>query len=79
MPVIAVENLKYRYPNTESLALDGLSFTVEKGEFIGIVGENGAGKSTLSQALIGLVPQFYKGAYGGRVLIEDLPDRKSVV
>ena len=29
MPVIAVENLKYRYPNTESLALDGLSFTVE--------------------------------------------------
>ena len=73
MPVIAVENLKYRYPNTESLALDGLSFTVEKGEFIGIVGENGAGKSTLSQALIGLVPQFYKGAYGGRVLIEDLP------
>ena len=50
MPVIAVENLKYRYPNTESLALDGLSFTVEKGEFIGIVGENGAGKSTLSQA-----------------------------
>ena len=73
MPVIAVENLKYRYPNTESLALDGLSFTVEKGEFIGIVGENGAGKSTLTQSLIGLVPQFYKGAYGGRVLIEDLP------
>lgn len=29
MPVIAVENLKYRYPNTESLALVGLSFTVE--------------------------------------------------
>ena len=75
MPVIAVENLKYRYPNTESLALDGLSFTVEKGEFIGIVGENGAGKSTLSQALIGLVPQFYKGAYGGRVLIEEMHRR----
>lgn len=70
MPVIAVENLKYRYPNTESLALDGLSFTVEKGEFIGIVGENGAGKSTLSQALIGLVPQFYKGS-----LWRPCPDR----
>lgn len=73
MPVIAVENLKYRYPHAKALALDGLNFTVEKGEFIGIVGENGAGKSTLSQALIGLVPQFYKGAYGGKVLIEGQP------
>ena len=73
MPVIAVENLKYRYPHADALALDGLNFTVEKGEFIGIVGENGAGKSTLSQALIGLVPQFYNGAYGGTVLIEGQP------
>lgn len=73
MPVIAVENLKYRYPHANALALDGLTFTVEKGEFIGIVGANGAGKSTLSQALIGLVPQFYNGAYGGRVLIDGLP------
>ena len=73
MPVIAVEKLKYRYPHADALALDGLTFTVEKGEFIGIVGANGAGKSTLSQALIGLVPQFYNGAYGGRVLIDGLP------
>lgn len=73
MPVIAVENLKYRYPHADALALDGLTFTMEKGEFIGIVGANGAGKSTLSQALIGLVPQFYNGAYGGRVLIDGLP------
>lgn len=73
MPVIAVENLKYCYPHADALALDGLTFTVEKGEFIGIVGANGAGKSTLSQALIGLVPQFYNGAYGGRVLIDGLP------
>ena len=44
-----------------------MNFSVEKGEFIGIIGENGAGKSTLSQAIMGLVPQFYKGAYGGKV------------
>ena len=66
MSVITVENLRYRYPHTKELALDGLDFSVEKGEFIGIIGENGAGKSTLSQAIMGLVPQFYKGAYGGR-------------
>jgi energy-coupling factor transport system ATP-binding protein len=68
--VITAEHLKYRYPHTTALVLDDLSFSIEKGEFIGIVGENGAGKSTLCQALIGLVPQFYKGAYGGTVLIE---------
>ncbi len=79
MSVLSVENLKYRYPHTQKLALDGLSFSVEKGEFIGIVGENGAGKSTLSQAVIGLVPQFYKGAYGGRVLVDGLEAGKTPV
>ena len=72
MAVIQVENLRYRYPHTEKLALDGITFSVEKGECIGIVGENGAGKSTLSQALVGLVPQFYKGAYGGVVTVGGL-------
>ena len=72
MSVITVENLRYRYPHTKELALDGLDFSVEKGEFIGIIGENGAGKSTLSQALMGLVPQFYKGAYGGTVMVDGI-------
>ena len=54
MPVIAVENLKYRYPNTESLALDGLSFTVEKGEYVAIMGESGSGKTTLLNILAAL-------------------------
>ena len=72
MSVITVENLRYRYPHAKELALDGLDFSVEKGEFIGIIGENGAGKSTLSQALIGLVPQFYKGAYGGTVMVDGI-------
>ena len=69
-PIIEVKNLKYKYPHTDKLVLDDISFTIEKGEFIGIVGANGAGKSTLTQALVGLVPQFYKGAYGGQVLVK---------
>lgn len=66
MALIEVTNLKYRYPHTEKLALDGLDFLVEKGSFIGIVGENKAGKSTLCQALVGLVPTMFKGLMAER-------------
>ena len=79
MSEIIIENLRYRYPHAKKLALDGLNFSVEKGEFIGIIGENGAGKSTLSQAIMGLVPQFYKGAYGGKVIVDGIEAGKTPV
>lgn len=72
MADIRVENLKYRYPETEKLALDGISCHIKAGEFIGVIGKNGSGKSTFCQALIGLVPNFYRGAYGGKVWIDDI-------
>jgi energy-coupling factor transport system ATP-binding protein len=77
MKKIIVENLKYKYPLTNELALKGVSFEVEKGEFIGIIGKNSAGKSTLCQALVGLVPHFYKGGYGGKVIVDGIEVGKS--
>lgn len=50
-----------------------------KGSFIGIAGKNGAGKSTLCQAFSGLVPQFFKGAYGGTIMIGDQEASKTPV
>jgi energy-coupling factor transport system ATP-binding protein len=67
---IVVENLKYRYPNTSKLALDSISFSVDEGQFVGIVGKNLASKYTICEALVGLVPHFYKGAYGGKVVVD---------
>ncbi len=76
MAYIEIENLKYRYPRTDRLALDGITLKIEKGSFLGIIGKNGSGKSTLASAIIGLVPQFYKGAYGGSVRIDGLDAAK---
>ncbi|NLW47392.1 MAG: ABC transporter ATP-binding protein [Firmicutes bacterium] len=76
MAKLVVENLKYRYPLAKNLALNNLSFEVKNGEFIGMIGPNHAGKSTLCQALVGLVPQFFRGAYGGRVMVDDMEASK---
>lgn len=76
MKKIIVENLKYKYPLQEKLALKDLSFQVEEGEFIGIIGKNLSGKSTLCQALVGLVPHFYKGGFGGRVQVAGIDTMK---
>lgn len=76
MAFIEVNQLKYRYPHTKQLALDGISFTVEKGQFVGIIGENKAGKSTLCQAFAGLVPTMFRGAYGGSIRIGELEAAK---
>ncbi|WP_313181937.1 ABC transporter ATP-binding protein [Lacrimispora sp.] len=79
MALIEVTNLKYRYPHTERLALDGIDFQVEKGQFIGIAGENKAGKSTLCQAFAGLVPTMFRGAYGGKLLIDGAEAAKTPI
>src|SRR5699024_1740099 len=79
MSSIQVQGLKYKYPDTTELALDDISFSIEKGAFIGLIGENNAGKSTLCYALAGLVPHFFKGAYGGKVFIDDFEVRKGSV
>ncbi|WP_262173885.1 ABC transporter ATP-binding protein [Saccharococcus sp. Marseille-Q5394] len=72
MSLLRVVNLKYKYPDSPRFALDDISFTVEKGEFVGIVGMNTAGKTSLCYALSGLIPHFFKGAYGGDVYIGDM-------
>jgi branched-chain amino acid transport system ATP-binding protein len=53
MPLLEVKDLSVRYD--KALILNGISLSIEPGEFVGVVGPNGAGKSTLLRAISGLV------------------------
>ena len=54
MSVITVNNLNFTYPQNDKAALFDVSFGIEKGSYVAIVGYNGCGKSTLARLLCGL-------------------------
>ena len=57
MSLLEVRNLRIEYPSRHGVmaAVKDLSFTIEKGEILGVVGESGAGKSTIGNAVIDLL------------------------
>ena len=57
MSLLEVRNLRIEYPSRRGVmaAVKDLSFSIEKGEILGVVGESGAGKSTIGNAIIDLL------------------------
>jgi ATP-binding cassette, subfamily B, bacterial PglK len=65
---LACEDVSFRYEDAPALAVDRISFTIARGQSIGIVGPTGAGKSTLVDLLLGLLAPT-----SGRVMIDGQP------
>lgn len=53
---IEVVDLDFLYRDGKGKALDGVGFTIEKGDVVGIIGASGSGKTTLANILLGLLP-----------------------
>ncbi len=72
MGMIEFEDVSFSYQTQpdDEFALDGVSFEVERGSFVGITGPTDAGKSTTSRAMAGYIPHFFDGEFSGRVTVD---------
>ncbi|MGV6873806.1 ABC transporter ATP-binding protein [Pseudochelatococcus sp. B33] len=82
-PLLSVEDLKTYFFTREGVAkaVDGVSYSVGRGETLGVVGESGCGKSVTALSILGLVPRPAGQTVGGRIMLEgtnllDLSDRE---
>src|SRR5258708_287036 len=57
-PLLEVRDLKTKFRTSRGLvrAVDGVSFSLERGQTLGVVGESGSGKTVLSRSIMGLLP-----------------------
>lgn len=69
-PIIEVDHYSFIYEGTEEKALDDISFTINEGDFVGIVGRNKAGKTTLCESLVGILPFVMGGNWDGSIIID---------
>lgn len=68
-PQIMIDSVSFQYPGGDEPVLKNISLTINKGEFVAIMGSNGSGKSTLCKLINGLIPHYYVGDYSGEVMV----------
>jgi energy-coupling factor transport system ATP-binding protein len=77
MAIVNLQNVTYKYPLTDTPALQNINLQVNEGKFIAVIGPNGAGKSTLCYTIAGFVPHFFKGEITGLVEVAGNESSKS--
>jgi energy-coupling factor transporter ATP-binding protein EcfA2 len=72
MSVIEFDNVAftYRTQSSDESALDGITFSIESGSFVGITGPTDAGKSSVVRAIASYIPHFFEGDFSGNVTVD---------
>lgn len=68
--LIEINDYSFRYQNSKTLAVEHISFSVHKGEFLAIIGPTGAGKTTVCRSIMRLIPEIYGGKSWGSIRIK---------
>ena len=78
--LVDVQDLKVQFNLHEGTvhALEGVSFQIQQGRTLGVIGESGSGKSVTAQAIMGIIPSPPGKVTGGRVLL-NLPENGASV
>jgi energy-coupling factor transporter ATP-binding protein EcfA2 len=69
---ISARNLSFKYAGAEKPSMEGISFSIDKGEFVILTGPSGCGKTTLCRCLNGLIPNFYSGELTGELEVDGI-------
>ncbi len=71
-PLLQVEDLYTQFDTPKGIAraVDGVSFSLERGKTLGIVGESGSGKSVLSRTIIDILAKDGSVLYDGEIIFE---------
>jgi energy-coupling factor transporter ATP-binding protein EcfA2 len=77
--MIRIEDVTFTYAGRTKPAVRNINLSINRGEFILVVGASGSGKSTLLRLLNGLIPHFYEGEFKGRVLVDGVDTRETTV
>jgi energy-coupling factor transport system ATP-binding protein len=68
-PVVEIRDLQYRYRGQKGFALEDIHLSLNRGEFLMLMGPSEAGKSTLAATINGLIPHFHMGKMKGEVVV----------
>jgi oligopeptide/dipeptide ABC transporter ATP-binding protein len=72
-PLLEVKDLKTHFHTERGIvtAVDGITFHIDEGEILGVVGESGCGKSVTSQSILRLFDEKYTAEYEGSILFKE--------
>jgi energy-coupling factor transport system ATP-binding protein len=74
-PLISFSNVSLVYPHSTKTILENLSFQIEEGEMVLVMGETGSGKSSLLRLINGLVPHYTGGILAGDITVDGISTR----